>query len=127
MMQDIFKKATQASATNATEPEEDDDDSEQDREEGKRRSMKGPSMDLSNLGGMFGPPPPMSTSSDRNFNPMFPVPPIEVDETPEPSISGQMSVLDEVREVSLASTTASKKRRGRKKLLDQEKGIDIDV
>lgn len=128
MMQDIFKKATQASAANGAGPtEDDDDDSEQDREEGKRRSMKGPSMDLSNLGGMFGPPPPVSTSGDRNFNPMFPVPPIEVDETPEPSISGQMSVQDDVREVSLASTTASKKRRGRKKVLDQDKGIDIDV
>lgn len=125
MMQDIFKKAAQASAGNQ---QDEDEESEQDLEEGKRRSMKGPSMDLSNLGGMFGPPPPVSTSGDRNFNPMFqPVPPIEVDETPEPSISGQMSIQDEVREVSLASTSASKKRRGRKKNLDQDKGIDIDV
>lgn len=124
MMQDIFRKATQANAQNANNDQ--GDDSESEVEEGKRRSMKGPSMDLSNLGGMFGPPPPVSTSGDRNMNPMFPVPPIEVDETPEPSVSG-LSARDDVREVSLASTSASKKRRGRKKMLDQDKGIDIDV
>lgn len=132
MMHEIFRKATQQQQQQGPN-EENENENEVNEESSGRHSMRGPSMDLSsglgglsglgNLGSMFGgPPPPMSTSGDRN--PIFNmIPPIEVDETPEPSISGN----NDVREVSLASTTASKKRRGRPKKLDENKGIDIDV
>lgn len=123
MMQDILKKATQSTQQNKTNQE--DYDEEEQHDSNGRHTMKGPSMDLSNMGSMFGVPPPMSTSMERNQGNNQS---LIVDETPDQSeMSEQISVNDDIREVSLASTTTGSKRGRKKKARDAEKGFELDI
>lgn len=112
-MQDMLKKT--AKNANTTEDEEEDEEVEQTNS--GKRTMKAPSMDLS----MFGPPQPMSTSSDKGNMSMF-----QVNES-DPSVASEDISLDNtIKEVSLSSAATSKRSK-RKKKLDATKGINLDI
>lgn len=113
-MQDIMKKAT----NNENNNENNNDKESNENDTQKKSGMKGPSMDLS----MFGPPPPMSTSSDKGNMSMF-----QMNDDESSLASEDVSVDNTIKEVSLSSVATSKKSSRRKKKLDESKGINLDI
>jgi len=112
-MQDMMKKATKNDNDN-----DNDNNENTQHQESKKSGMKGPSMDLS----MFGPPQPMSTSSDKGNMSMF-----QMNDEESSLASEDISVDNTIKEVSLSSVATSKKSSRKKKKLDETKGINLDI
>lgn len=149
MMQDIMKNMSNENNKQPTKQSENQNPTRtqlDQNNEGGRRTMKGPSMDLSSFGGMFGPPNPISTSSDRAPPHMqqsqdfmmqglgadidIDDVPIDVSNSPVPSLASEpISVSQsEIKEVSLKSVpTSTRSRRRKNKQSMNELDLDLDI
>lgn len=138
MMQDIMKNMM--SKNNGKEENDDHqqkkEEREEEHEEGTRRTMKGPSVDLSSFGGMLNTPPqPINTSSDIRENMFDGISTYEPEDkfkevnqltnSPAISLSSEPVSLpkSEIREVSLSSNMSKTRRRKKK----SENAIDLDL
>ena len=138
MMQDIMKNMM--SKNNGKEENDEHqqkkEEREEEHEEGTRRTMKGPSVDLSSFGGMLNTPPqPINTSSDVRENMFDGISTYEPEDkfkevnqlTNSPAISLSSEPISlpksEIREVSLSSNMSKTRRRKKK----SENAIDLDL